>query len=135
VSRSDPVAGVQRARSRARWRAHLIARGFPADVPLTEGRPDRPSRSPEAMQERRRRWRLRRKAERLGISYGEAEAMTPRQPGQGHHGPRARGADGRFISAAEAAQGEAVARRREATRRRLGEHGEPEDSTPFVWGT
>ena len=86
-----------------RWRKHRDAmaaigvrvapwRGYEAE---NEAMKTWPSRSPERRRFVSRRYRIRQKAKALGITYAEAERMTPVRPTMARHGKH-RNQDGRY---------------------------------------
>lgn len=84
-----------RAAARRRW---LRANGVEAGPikPRSEYRRLVSAKAKATNREIQRRYRIRQKAARLGISVAEAAAITPRMPKRGNHATRRDGA-GRFI--------------------------------------
>jgi hypothetical protein len=68
-------------------RTFLRSRGIPGRV--TDGNPNRYGKSPAPMREYRRRSWIRRKASQLGLTFEEAERLTPRRPRPWLRGPNA----------------------------------------------
>lgn len=117
MSPAEEEAWSRHQARRSRQRRWLRSRGIPG-VP-SEGRPNRPGNHPDALRANRRRYRMRKLAEALGVTVEEAERIILL--------PRERDARGRLLPRAVASPPGSPATAAQPVAPALSIDGEPDE--------